>query len=257
MVAPREGSEALDASLKEADEIIGRIRSGMIAKSDVPVSNKGEGDNNLEDVEGIVKESFGGYSGFGVWKLKSVRDEDSAASLVEGLRKLEMALDRMGNPFVHLNVLFSDVCGGDRGSDAIRLDTTDTVEMIEAKLAIQLDDKGGVVSSYSRDVWRERDAIKEKADAQLPAEEEEPERKVVKTKFGTAFQNESGQWRFQWFGGRAGTPPECALEASANGLRGHNDLIETFCDEVNKALDEAGVGIVIAGGPVNPRRYLG
>ena len=85
--------------------------------------------------------------------------------------------------------------------------------------------------------------------------DENPDLKSVETRYGRAFQNESGEWRFQWNGGRGGTPPECALTAAARNLT--PEIATTFCDEVNRALKEAGVDIIIAGGQVNPRRYLG
>ena len=81
------------------------------------------------------------------------------------------------------------------------------------------------------------------------------EQKRVQTKYGVAFQNDKGEWRFQWNASRAGQPPECALVEAGSRLPDAEAKI--FFDEINGALKKAGESIVVAGGRISPRDYLG
>jgi len=126
------------------------------------------------------------------------------------------------------------------------VDVTDDKRFKNKRLAA-MEEEGAIVTELIESV---QGSVKKSVNEVV-----EVERKTVETKFGTAFQNESGQWRFQWCGGRAGTPPERALRAAASGLT--PDLQKVFCKEVNGSLKEAGVDIVLVGGHVNPREYLG
>ena len=78
-----------------------------------------------------------------------------AKQFANAIWNLYQALRELRFPYKRLGVLFSDLCGGDRGSEPIRLDSKDEIPQIKEKLSLQLGKGGYAISLYS-DEFRAR-----------------------------------------------------------------------------------------------------